>query len=198
MITDLFFDLDHTLWDFERNSALTFEEILEIHNVRVDLADFLEVYVPINLHYWKLYRDEQITKEVLRYERLNKTFEELKITVSNSTIIQLSEDYIRVLPRYNHLFNNANEILSYLQPKYKLHIITNGFEEVQNDKLKNSGIAHYFDHIINSESVGVKKPNPLIFEHAMDKASSTPLQSVMIGDNLEACLLYTSPSPRDS
>lgn len=189
MITDSFFDLDHTLWDFERNSALTFEEILEIHNVRVDLADFLEVYVPINLHYWKLYRDEQITKEVLRYERLNKTFEELKITVSNSTIIQLSEDYIRVLPRYNHLFNNANEILSYLQPKYKLHIITNGFEEVQNDKLKNSGIAHYFDHIINSESVGVKKPNPLIFEHAMDKASSTPLQSVMIGDNLEADIL---------
>lgn len=113
----------------------------------------------------------------------------LKITVSNSTIIQLSEDYIRVLPRYNHLFNNANEILSYLQPKYKLHIITNGFEEVQNDKLKNSGIAHYFDHIINSESVGVKKPNPLIFEHAMDKASSTPLQSVMIGDNLEADIL---------
>ena len=188
-VTDIFFDLDHTLWDFEKNSALTFEKILEINKIAVPLASFLEVYVPINFEYWKLYREEKIDKESLRYQRLKKTFDALDLKVSDNTIANLANDYIRYLSTYTNLFPESISILKYLQPKYKLHIITNGFKEVQEKKLKNSGISHFFNHIINSESVGVKKPNPLIFMEALKRAGSVASNSVMIGDNLEADIL---------
>ena len=103
-VLDVFFDLDHTLWDFEKNSALTFDKILLEHNVTVDLPDFLEVYIPINLAFWKLYREEKITKSELRYQRLKTVFDELKYTVSDEIIDQLAIDYIKHLSSYNNLF----------------------------------------------------------------------------------------------
>ncbi len=189
IITDVFFDLDHTLWDFEKNSALTFKKILNEHNVPVALNDFLEVYVPINFEYWKLYREEKITKKDLRYYRLKNTFTKLKIEASDDLIFTLSEEYIKYLPSFGHLFNHTTEVLQYLKAHYKLHIITNGFHEVQHYKLRSAQIIDYFTHIINSEMVGVKKPNPLIFEFALQKANVSPKQSIMIGDNLEADIL---------
>lgn len=185
-ITDIFFDLDHTLWDFERNSALTFEKILVENEISVDLNDFLEVYIPANLAFWKLYREEKITKEELRYQRLKTVFDDLKHPVSDVLINKMAEDYIENLSSYNHLFPNTVQILDYLRPNYKLHIITNGFHEVQNKKLKNSGIHHFFDQVINSEMAGVKKPNPYIFRLALEKSRATAGKSLMIGDSLEA------------
>ena len=187
--TDIFFDLDHTLWDFERNSALTFEKILEEHRIAVSVAGFLEVYREINLKYWKLYREEKISQEKLRYERLKDTFDTLSYPVENAMIHTLSEAYIAQLPVYTHLFKDTIDILEYLKPHYKLHIITNGFKEVQNRKLNGANIRHYFRHIIHSETVGVKKPNPRIFEYALKKASVKPQHTVMIGDSLEADIL---------
>ena len=186
IVTDVFFDLDHTLWDFEKNSALTFEKILGNHQIDIDLPDFLEVYVPANFQFWKLYREEKITKEDLRYQRLKTVFDALGYVVSDAVIHQLSEDYIQYLSSYNHLFKGTIEILEYLKPYYKLHIITNGFEEVQNRKMANSGIDTYFNHIINSEMAGVKKPNPVIFELALQRANVTSKNSLMIGDSIEA------------
>ena len=188
-VLDVFFDLDHTLWDFEKNSALTFEKILIQHNVAVDLPDFLEVYIPINLAFWKLYREEKITKSELRYQRLKTVFDELKYTVSDEIIDQLAIDYIKHLSSYNHLFPNTIEVLEYLKPKYKLHIITNGFQEIQEKKMVNAKIRNYFDQIINSEMAGVKKPNPLIFELALNSANTTSESSIMIGDSIEADIL---------
>ncbi|MGB5668496.1 MAG: YjjG family noncanonical pyrimidine nucleotidase [Maribacter sp.] len=188
-VSDVFFDLDHTLWDFEKNSALTFEKILNEHNVGVDIPDFLEVYIPINLAFWKLYREERITKSELRYQRLKTVFDELKHTVSDATINQLAVDYIKYLSSYNHLLPNTIEILDYLKPKYKLHIITNGFQEIQEKKMVNANIREYFDQIINSEMAGVKKPNPIIFELALSSANTTSDTSIMIGDSLEADIL---------
>lgn len=185
-ITDVFFDLDHTLWDFEKNSALTFEKILVENQISVELNDFLEVYVPANLAFWKLYREEKITKEELRYQRLKTVFDDLKHPVSDMVIHKMAEDYIENLSSYNHLFPNTVQILDYLRPNYKLHIITNGFHEVQNKKLNNSGIHHFFDQVINSEMAGVKKPNPYIFELALEKSRATADKSLMIGDSLEA------------
>tara|TARA_R110002050_G_scaffold18755_7_gene54457 strand:- start:17055 stop:17744 length:690 start_codon:yes stop_codon:yes gene_type:complete len=189
IVTDVFFDLDHTLWDFEKNSALTFEKILLENQVHIDLNDFLKVYVPNNLIFWKKFREEKITKEELRYQRLKTTFDALRFTISDTTIHELSEQYIANLSSYNHLFPNAIEILAYLKPKYKLHIITNGFQEVQERKIKNSKIDGYFTHVINSEMAGVKKPNPIIFQLALDKAKALPAKSLMIGDSLEADIL---------
>jgi putative hydrolase of the HAD superfamily len=188
-ISDVFFDLDHTLWDFEKNSALTFERILKVHRIEVNLHDFLEIYIPINLAFWKLYREDKITKTQLRYQRLRIVFDELKYRVSDEVINQLSIDYIKYLSSYNHLFPNAVEVLDYLKPKYKLHIITNGFQEVQEKKLLNANIRYYFDQIVNSEMAGVKKPNPLIFELALHKAKITSDSAIMIGDSLEADIL---------
>ena len=185
----LFFDLDHTLWDFDKNSALTFEKIFKINNIEVELNSFLEVYMPINLAYWKLYREEKIDKTSLRFARLKDAFDTLGVQVSTQLIYKLSDDYITHLSTFNHLFDGTITILDYLKPKYTLHIITNGFKEVQHGKLNKSGIAHYFETVTNSEMVGVKKPNSKIFKHALDLAKATAEQSLMIGDNLEADIL---------
>jgi len=188
-IEHIFFDLDHTLWDFDRNSELTFQKIFELNNISVNLSEFLEVYVPLNLHYWKLYREEKIDKASLRYRRLNDVFTKLDVPVKMSMIYKLSEDYIKYLTTFNHLFDGTTEILEYLQAKYKLHIITNGFKEVQSGKLKSSNIEQYFKTVTNSEMVGVKKPNPKIFNHALGVARARPDNSIMIGDNYEADIL---------
>lgn len=193
-ITDVFFDLDHTLWDFEKNSALTFEKILSENNIPVGLPDFLKVYVPANFAFWKLYREEKITKEALRYQRLKSVFDKLGISVEDEMIHKLSEEYILYLSSYNHLFPNTIEILEYLKPKYKLHIITNGFEEIQEKKLRNANINSYFEQVINSEMAGVKKPNPIIFELALTKANVSSSSSLMIGDSLEADILGAKDS----
>tara|TARA_B100001250_G_C19579910_1_gene691544 strand:- start:189 stop:869 length:681 start_codon:yes stop_codon:yes gene_type:complete len=185
-IKNVFFDLDHTLWDFERNSALTFELLFKKYSLEIDLNSFLTVYIPINLEYWRLYRNEAISKEYLRYNRLNDAFKKLSIKVSSDLINKISYDYIDYLPKFNHLIDGAQELLKYLHGKYKLYLITNGFRNVQSNKLKNSKINNYFDSIFDSESVGVKKPNPLIFKHALNKSNSLANESVMIGDSFEA------------
>jgi putative hydrolase of the HAD superfamily len=182
----LFFDLDHTLWDFDKNSALTFEKIFKLNNLDIDLNIFLEVYVPINLQYWKLYREEKIDKKSLKFARLNDAFKAIDVEVSARLIHKLSGDYITYLSTFNHLFPGTIEFLEYLQPNYTLHIITNGFKEVQHGKLNQSKIDHFFQTVTNSEMVGVKKPNPKIFNHALQMAKATKEESLMIGDNLEA------------
>ena len=189
IITDIFFDLDHTLWDFERNSAITFEIILKEYKVNIPLEQFLEIYVPLNFRYWKLYREEKITKSELRYARLKETFNAIHYDTSDDLINTLSGRYIELLPEQNHLFDNTTALLNYLKERYTLHIITNGFEEIQEKKLHNSAIRPFFKNVVNSEMVGVKKPNPKIFEFALEKAGVSPVKSVMVGDSLEADIL---------
>jgi len=188
-ITDVFFDLDHTLWDFDKNSALTFEKIFKINAIDIPLKDFLAYYEPINLKYWKLYRDEKIDKASLRFGRLHDAFTALNFKVEKELIHKLSEDYITYLSSFNHLFENTFEILEYLKTRYHLHIITNGFKDVQQLKMQNSKINHYFKTVTNSESAGVKKPNPKIFNHALNIANVDKNQCVMIGDSYEADVL---------
>ena len=185
-IEHVFFDLDHTLWDFEKNSGLTFEKIFIENKIDVKIDDFLKVYVPLNLAYWKLYRNEKVSKEELRYARLKKSFDAISYTVSDTLIDKLATEYIENLAEFNHLFEGAFELLDYLKEKYTLHIITNGFEEIQSKKMVNSKLHHYFDQIITSESVGVKKPNPKVFNFALESAKATKENSIMIGDSLEA------------
>jgi len=188
-INHIFFDLDHTLWDFETNSNIAFETIFKKYDVGIDLQKFLSYYRGINQNYWRLYRNDKITKEELRVGRLRDTFVKIKHSFDNQLIDNLSIDYIEVLPINNQLFEGAHEILEHLQPKYKLHIITNGFNEVQYKKLDNSGLSKYFDKIITSEDAGVKKPNPIIFKYALQQAQATSKESMMIGDNWEADIM---------
>ena len=188
-ITDVFFDLDHTLWDFDKNSMLAFERVFITHKIELDVSIFVKIYEPINFDYWKLFREEKVSKQELRRGRLIDAFDKFNITFSLETIDFLSESYIDELPVDNHLFDGAIEILAYLHEKYSLHIITNGFQEVQQLKLINSGILSYFKTITSSEEVGLKKPNPVIFKTALEKAKVITEKSIMIGDSFEADIL---------
>ena len=185
-IKHIFFDLDHTLWDFDKNSEIAFQLILKETHPEIEIPSFIEVYAPINQACWKLYQNNLITHEELRYKRLKDTFSELNVEVSDEVIDQISEAYIIHLPNSNHLFEGCIETLEYLHENYKLHIITNGFAEVQSKKLNNSGIHLFFDSITNSEMVGVKKPHFGIFDYALKKANASKEESIMIGDCLDA------------
>lgn len=191
-VTDIFFDLDHTLWDFERNSALAFEDIFKNQKLGLNVNDFLKVYKPINFKYWELYRNNSVTKEALRFGRLKESFDALEFEACDATINLIADDYIEYLPKNNHLLEGSLELLDRLHDKYQLHIITNGFEEVQHKKMSNSGILKYFRTITTSEEAGVKKPHPEIFEMALNKSGANPKNSVMIGDNLEADIVGAS------
>lgn len=188
-ITDVFFDLDHTLWDFDRNSSLAFQLVFQQHKIEIELERFLEVYTPINYDYWKAYREERVTKEQLRRGRLEDSFTALNHKIAVNVIDAMSISYIDFLPENNFLLEGALEILDYLAPKYNLHIITNGFTEVQNIKMERSNLAQYFKTVTSSESVGVKKPNSRVFHHALQVAKTRANKSIMIGDSFEADVL---------
>lgn len=185
-IKHIFFDLDHTLWDFETNSKKSFEYIFKQNNIDLTIDVFLEQYIPINHNYWKLYREEKVTKEKLKYGRLKDVFNVLNYSATDGLINKLADEYLINLANYNQLFDGTIELLAYLKPKYKLHIITNGFKDTQLAKMKNANIFHYFDVIITSEGIGVKKPNPKIFFYALEKANAKTYESIMVGDSLEA------------
>jgi putative hydrolase of the HAD superfamily len=185
-IKHVFFDLDHTLWDFDKNSDLAFVKIFKDLTIDIKISEFLKVYKPINTMYWNKYRNDEVSKSKLRYGRLKDTFDSLNYDITDLEINKMSDIYIESLADHNYLLPNSKSILDYLFSKYKLHIITNGFEEVQLQKIVSSDIQSYFSKIITSESVGVKKPNPIIFNEALKRANALACESIMIGDNIEA------------
>ncbi|OXG08692.1 putative hydrolase of the HAD superfamily [Flavobacterium araucananum] len=185
-ITDVFFDLDHTLWDFDKNSEMAFNRIFKSRFPEIKIQDFITHYVPINQECWKLYQNDKITHIELRYNRLKFSFDALNIEISDEDINDIANDYIDFLTDNNHLFDGAIEVLEYLKPKYKLHIITNGFANVQDKKINNAALSGYFNTITNSELAGVKKPNSIIFDYALKAAKTSKTNSIMIGDCLDA------------
>lgn len=188
-ILHVFFDLDHTLWDFEKNSALTFEKILQKNQIPVDTSEFVQQYSPINFRYWDLFRDDKISQNEMRFGRLRETFALLNLKVEQEVLELLADEYIEFLPENNNVFEGTFELLEYLKPKYNLHIITNGSHDLQNHKMNNSKLSPYFKTTTNSQSVGVKKPNPLIFEFALRQANAKKENSIMIGDCIHADVL---------
>ena len=183
----LFFDLDRTLWDFDAAAEVAFEMIYEKYHLKErgipSAHEFHEVYHPLNEKLWELYRADQITKEELNRTRFLKPLEHYGIH-DIELADHLSEDYVYWSPRIVRLVPGTLELLEYLKPKYHLHLITNGFQEVQHTKLSGSGLEPYFETITVSEEVGVKKPNPEIFRYALRKAGATAEESLMIGDEM--------------
>lgn len=192
MFKHLFFDLDRTLWDFEANSHETLTELHHTHKLAqrgIENSDqFIKDYKRINEECWALYREGKMTKEVLRGIRFRKTFEEYGV-IDEHLAEQFGADYIAICPLKNKVFDHTHEILDYLAGRYEMHIITNGFEEVQHVKLKHANLTDYFDVVVISELVGKKKPHPLVFNHALDKAKAEAGHSLMIGDDLPVDIL---------
>ncbi|MBC8464276.1 MAG: noncanonical pyrimidine nucleotidase, YjjG family [Bacteroidetes bacterium] len=189
---NLFFDLDRTLWDFETNAQEALSELYEEHQLAAkgisSVSNFIKNYKLHNERLWELYRKGQVEKEVLRSSRFLLTLNDFQIDDS-ALASALGDQYIQICPMKTHLFPFTHETLDYLYKKYRLHIITNGFEEVQYIKLEQSKMLHYFEQVITSEQVGVKKPHPDVFKHAMLKAFCKPEESVMIGDDLPVDIL---------
>jgi putative hydrolase of the HAD superfamily len=185
-ITDIFFDLDHTLWDFDTNSELAFDAIFRKDYPSIVTKDFLEQYIPINHACWRLYEVDAITHQQLRYNRLRQSFDAIAFVIDDLRIEQIADDYINLLPEFNNLFEDALDTLDYLKKKYSLHIITNGFAATQFKKIHNSKLTDYFRTVTNSETAGAKKPSPVIFQHALDVAGAIKEKSIMIGDSLNA------------
>ena len=183
----VFFDLDRTLWDFDAAAEVAFEQIYEKYNLKSlgipSAHEFHEVYHPLNEALWVLYRADKITKEELNRTRFLKPLEHYGIH-DVELADHLSEDYVYWSPRIVRLIPGTMELLEYLKPKYHLHLITNGFEEVQDTKLTLSGMKPYFETLTVSEEVGVKKPNPEIFQYALRKANAKAEESLMIGDEM--------------
>jgi putative hydrolase of the HAD superfamily len=188
-ITDLFFDLDHTLWDFDRNA---FEALCELHE-EYDLLNkygisqgaYVETYHKINDRYWGMYRADQITKEALRTERFNQTLLDLGVP-KDEVPDNMWFRYLSICPLKTHLIPGAMDLIKELFSDYRLHIITNGFKETQAIKMKTSGLGNYFGEVITSEDAGYKKPDPRIFDLAFEKTQALRSRSVYVGDNDEA------------
>jgi putative hydrolase of the HAD superfamily len=186
----VFFDLDHTLWDFETNSRETLYDLyheLELASMGVAAFDhFHQTYHHHNNIFWDRFRKGYINREELRWKRMWRTLLDYKLA-NEPLARQLSERYLEILPTKKNLFHDTIEILDYLKnKKYPLHLITNGFEKTQLAKLRNSGIDKYFTHVITSEAAGIMKPHAPIFEFAMATAGTTAQTSIMIGDTLDA------------
>jgi putative hydrolase of the HAD superfamily len=188
----IFFDLDHTLWDLEANTRESFTELFEKYNLPargIDSVDgFLKEYFIINNKIWSDYGKGLIDKDTMRYKRFYDAF--ALFDINDKTFAEsFANDYSRITPYKTNLFPHAKEVLDYLQDKYTLHIITNGFAEVQFIKMNESGITDYFTHIITSEAAGFKKPDVRIFEYALKTANADIEKSLMIGDNLDADII---------
>ncbi|KQR72076.1 YjjG family noncanonical pyrimidine nucleotidase [Pedobacter sp. Leaf176] len=185
----IFFDLDHTIWDFDRNAEETLNELYNTYKLNElglkSCSDFIAIYTKNNHQLWADYHLGKITKDFLRAERFSKTFIQLGIH-PDSVPHQFEDDYVTISPTKTNLFEGAENVLSYLKEKYTLHIISNGFKETTLTKMNLSGLNPYFDNVIISEDVGVNKPNPEIFEYALNKAKAAKTESIMIGDSLEA------------
>jgi len=182
----IFFDLDHTLWDFATNSKLALKQIFD-ENLLPErgisaFEKFYDKYVPINDRYWARYHNGIVTKEQLRSGRFYDALKEFGVKDTGLAEI-MAESYLAISPQMTTLFPDAVEVLQYLQGKYKLHLITNGFAEVQWIKIERSGLKPFFEHIIISEEVGTQKPDKAIFEIAMNRASTHAEECIMIGDN---------------
>jgi putative hydrolase of the HAD superfamily len=186
----IFFDLDHTLWDFDANAKATLTDLFAFFDLDKKVAapfdDFYRKYLYHNEILWDKYHNGLITADDLKWKRMWRTLLDFKIG-DEVLSKQLSGKFLEILPTKKILFPHTTEILDYLlDKKYGLHLITNGFEKTQWSKINNSGIAKYFTHMITSEVSNSLKPKKEIFEYAMHKAGAILQESIMIGDNLDA------------
>ncbi|RFZ81799.1 noncanonical pyrimidine nucleotidase, YjjG family [Mucilaginibacter terrenus] len=185
----IFFDLDHTIWDFDRNAEETLLELYSVYKLAdigvQSAAEFIEIYTRNNHQLWAEYHLGKISKDVLRETRFKKTFLEMGVH-PEAVPAAFEDDYVRLGPYKTNLFPHAHETLAYLQSRYTLHLISNGFKESTEIKVSGTGLGKYFQNVIISEVVGVNKPDPLIFQHAVELAGTTKEESLMIGDSLEA------------
>ena len=185
--TTVLFDLDHTLWDYESNSRETLIELFENYQLKnlgiTNEFDFIRIFEKVNHDMWDRYNHGEIDRAYIKTFRFTSILENFNIS-NNELGLQLSAEYIADCPKKGKLLPFAEETLNYLHTKYKLAVVTNGFEDVQHTKLNCAGIKDYFHEVITSDKSGYRKPSREIFDYALSTMSCSNNQALMIGDNL--------------
>ncbi|MEO1050137.1 MAG: YjjG family noncanonical pyrimidine nucleotidase [Bacteroidota bacterium] len=188
----ILFDLDHTLWDYDRNANEVLFDLYDKYELGGDggysADEFTKVFHKVNRHLWSLHDVGKIGREDIRegrFKRVLEQFDDRKVQLSG----QLSDDYMYLCPRKTHTIPYAIEVLDYLHGKYRMYIVTNGFEDVQHIKISGANLTHYFGEVITSEKAGYKKPSKEIFDHTLALDGAKPYEAIMIGDNLDTDIL---------
>ena len=188
MYKHLFFDLDNTIWDFDLNSYHALREVYDQYGLPAgEYEQFNEVYNRNNDRLWELYRKHEITKADLAASRFSLSFDELGIKGIDGA--EFNHDYLERMPHQTRLCAGARELLDHLSPWFTMHIITNGFVEVQHKKLANSNLAKYFTHVFISEELKSPKPAPEIYHHALKTSNARKKESLMIGDSWDVDII---------
>jgi putative hydrolase of the HAD superfamily len=185
---NLFFDFDDTLWDTHSNNKSCLEELYATYPFDRYYSSFEALYndyMPHNLELWRQYRNHAIDRHTLIVERFRHVLAPIGITDTESAL-RINQDFLERTTRKTVLIPGTIELLEYLRPFYKMHILSNGFREVQYKKLTHSGLASYFDRIILSEDAGIQKPHKEIFDFALKNTNSRRNETLMIGDSWEA------------
>ena len=188
-ITNIFFDLDHTLWDFDKNSTETLEFLFYKHNFgelhQIESTDFIHQYHVANRELWELFNYNKIDKHELRELRLQYTFSRLGIDIKHIPA-SFNDEYIHICPQKGNLFPHAIEILTHFSNQFHLHILSNGFAEIQDIKIKTSGIEPFFKNIFTADVIGHKKPDKAFYEYVLNELNVSASECIMIGDTLDA------------
>ncbi len=183
----IFFDLDETIWDYRSNAEDTLVELFQLHQLKTyfSLTEFIQQFFIVNKELWDLFDLKKIDKSIIRDRRFPMVLERLQLE-NVSLGLTMQQEFMEMCPRKKKIFPKAVEVIQQLHTHFNLHIITNGFEDIQMLKMKSAGVDMYFDHLITSELAGAQKPDKKIFEFALQKAKSVPSECFMIGDNLLA------------
>jgi putative hydrolase of the HAD superfamily len=183
----LFFDLDNTLWDFRANAYDALHEIfttLDLFDRVPDFSEFLCAYEKYNEYLWGEYRKGRLRKEFLRTERIKLAFHEMGVD-DPELANKIEKLFVQTMPQKTNLFPCVHETLRYLSNKYRLYILTNGFAELQVQKINNAGLQPYFQKLFMAEMVGYQKPDRRFFEYAIKSAHAHKIECLMIGDDPE-------------
>ncbi len=181
----IIFDLDDTLWDFQQNSHDTLINLFEVYRIGdqgIEIASFIEIFREINNALWDQFDKGLLTREVIRKERFPKMFEKLGLHL-NGVPMQMQDSFMSTCSAKPKLVKGVKEVLERFSSKYKFHILSNGFDEIQFIKIKASGLEPYFDKIVTSGRAGFRKPEPEIFDFALNEIGADKEECIMIGDN---------------
>lgn len=188
----ILFDLDHTLWDYDTNAKETLYELYDEYGLGsfgyFSVEQLIDSFFRINQELWAQYNVGEISKYYIRQQRFGLVFSSLGLP-EKFCPADFDKKFILSCPLKTNVIPNALEVLEYLAPKYKMHIITNGFNDVQGAKMTNSGLGSYFQHVVTSESCGAKKPSKRIFDYTLNKIGANPDECIMIGDNLQTDII---------
>jgi putative hydrolase of the HAD superfamily len=184
----IFFDLDHTLWDFEKSATETLRELYISFELATlgdfGVEEFCQAFHKVNYHLWYLHQKGTFDQATLRKERFKMIFSDLGISHAKMPLT-IADAYLQLCPSKPHVFPYTHDVLNYLGKRYDLHIITNGFADVQWIKLRSAQLVSYFRYIVTSDDAGYRKPDSGIFRHTLTLIDAQPAECIMIGDNLD-------------